>query len=77
MLLLTHGEDGRWTARFVCGALFIPCIGARDDETAKSLTEAFQRGGLGAVKSLRRGTSPDTTSWYAGSDWWLSTVEQP
>lgn len=75
MLLLTHGKDGQWAARFVCSALFIPCFGARDDETAQRLSEAFRRGDLAAVRSLRRGTPPDASCWFAGAGWWLSTAE--
>lgn len=52
--------------------LFIPCAGARDDETARKLTEAFQREYFRDVKSLHRGTSPDDTHWCSGDDWWLS-----
>jgi hypothetical protein len=31
------------SARFVCPAAFIPCAGARDEETASKLLEAFRR----------------------------------
>ena len=48
--------------------------GARDDETAQRLTEAFKRDDLRNVQSLRRGTPPDETCWCAGSGWWLSTA---
>jgi protein-L-isoaspartate(D-aspartate) O-methyltransferase len=73
MLLVTRAASGQFAARFVCGAMFIPCAGARDDETAQRLAEAFQRGDMGKVQSLRRDTSPDETSWCAGRNWWLST----
>ncbi len=73
MLLVSRGDDGRFAARFVCPAMFIPCAGARDDETAQRLTEAFQRGNLAGVRSLRRAASPDSTCWVAGHGWWLST----
>jgi protein-L-isoaspartate(D-aspartate) O-methyltransferase len=75
MLLLTRtAADGGFTARFVCQAMFIPCFGARDDEVAKRLTEAFQAGGLRNVQSLRRHTPPDSTCWCSGRGWWLSTA---
>ena len=73
MLLVTRTEDDRYTARFLCQVMFIPCLGARDDEMARRLAEAFRRGGLKDVQSLRRKTSPDATSWCAGRGWWLST----
>ncbi len=73
MLLVTRVDSDRLAARFVCGAMFIPCIGARDDDTALRLSEAFARGGIASVRSLRYGAEPDATSWFAGRGWWLST----
>jgi protein-L-isoaspartate(D-aspartate) O-methyltransferase len=83
MLLVTRAADGApalcavgvaFAACFVCGASFIPCAGARDEETEKALAAAFQRGGMGEVRSLRRGGAPDGTAWCAGGGWWLSTA---
>ncbi len=54
--------------------VFIPCVGARDEETAKKLTIAFKRGDMGSVRSLHRNTLPDNTCWCAGDGWWLSTA---
>ena len=65
---------GAGTAQFVCGAMFIPCVGARDDETAQKLSDAFKRGDMGNVRSLRRDTSPDATCWLSGRGWWLSAA---
>jgi protein-L-isoaspartate(D-aspartate) O-methyltransferase len=75
MLLVTRTETDRFAARFVCSAMFIPCVGACDDETAQKLSMAFRRGDLATVRSLRRDTSPDATCWCAGNQWWLSTAE--
>lgn len=66
--------SGAFVARFVCGASFIPCLGARDEDTEKALATAFQRGGMAEVRSLRRGGAPDATAWFAGRGWWLSTA---
>jgi protein-L-isoaspartate(D-aspartate) O-methyltransferase len=55
--------------------MFINCQGARDEETAKKLAEAFKRGDLRSVQSLRRNTQPDETCWCEGNGWWLSTAE--
>lgn len=71
MLLVTRTVDG-YAARFICGAVFTPCVGARDPATAERLAEAFARGGAGSVRSLRFDTLPDDTSWVAGSGWWLA-----
>ncbi|HEX3556810.1 MAG TPA: protein-L-isoaspartate(D-aspartate) O-methyltransferase [Thermoanaerobaculia bacterium] len=77
MLLVTRTSPDRFEARFVCRAMFIPCTGARDEETAQRLTEAFKREDMKDVKSLRRGTPPDETCWCAGPGWWLSTSQIP
>ena len=75
MLLVTRVEEERFDARFVCPAMFIPCIGGRDEDTAKNLAEAFRRGHVGKVRSLRRNAPPDETCWCSGNGWWLSTAE--
>jgi len=74
MLLVTRAETGGFAAQFICGAMFIPCAGARDDETAQKLSDAFKRGNMGNVRSLHRATSPDETCWISGLGWWLSTA---
>ena len=75
MLLITRVPADRYSARFIMPVMFIPCQGARDDETAKKLAEAFKRGDMHTVRSLRRKTPPDDTCWCSGDDWWLSTAE--
>jgi protein-L-isoaspartate(D-aspartate) O-methyltransferase len=74
MLLVTRSGADRFDARFVCPAMFVPCFGARDDETAQKLSAAFKRGELQRVKSLRRNSQPDDTCWCAGDGWWLSNA---
>jgi len=73
VLLITRGTPDGFDARFVCPAMFIPCVGARDEETALKLSAAFKRGDFRNVRSLRRNTPPDETCWCAGNRWWLST----
>ena len=75
MLLVRRLGETRFSARFVCSAAFIPCIGARDEETGRNLSQAFARGGQRDVRSLWRGTLPDATCWYAGKGWWLSSSQ--
>jgi protein-L-isoaspartate(D-aspartate) O-methyltransferase len=72
MLLMRRQPDGQFDARFLCQVMFIPCVGARDEESARGLTDAFHRGNFRAVKSLKRNTMPDQTCWFAGAGWWLS-----
>lgn len=74
MLLVTRVANEKFDARFVMPVMFIPCVGARDEETAKRLAVAFKRGDMGNVRSLRRSDLPDDTCWCAGYGWWLSTV---
>lgn len=74
MLLVTRTTSGSFDARFLMPVMFIPCVGARDPETAKKLAEAFQRGDMRNVRSLRRNNSPDETCWCSGQSWWLSTT---
>ena len=75
MLLTTRTAADQYSARFVMPVMFIPLLGARDEETAKKLAEAFTRGDMKNVRSLRRNTPPDNTCWCAGNGWWLSTAE--
>jgi len=74
MLLVTRTDTNRFDARFVCPAMFVPCVGARDEETAQKLSVAFKRGDFRNVRSLRRNSQPDETCWCAGDGWWLSNL---
>lgn len=75
MLLVTRKASDLFGAKFLSSAAFIPCAGARDEETAQKLAEAFYRGGVANVRSLRRSGPPDESCWVAGNGWWLSTRE--
>jgi protein-L-isoaspartate(D-aspartate) O-methyltransferase len=75
MLLVGRTPSDRFDARFVCRAMFVPCVGARDDDTASKLSAAFRGDYFRNVQSLRRKTSPDETCWCSGEDWWLSTAK--
>jgi protein-L-isoaspartate(D-aspartate) O-methyltransferase len=74
MLLVTRIVEGHFDARFISPVMFVPCVGARDAETASKLAEAFKRGDSQKVRSLRRGTLPDQSCWCSGNGWWLSTL---
>lgn len=77
MLRVTRRGGSRLDAAFLARVSFIACIGARDDDgdASPALAEAFATRPIGAVRSLRHGTAPDATAWYAGSGWWLSTAQ--
>lgn len=74
MLLIKRTPFEAFEAKFLCPAMFIPCAGARDDDTAERLSHAFDRGDLKSVQSLRWHSPPDKTCWFAGQDWWLSNT---
>jgi len=74
LLLVTRTAEERFTARFLGRVMFIPCVGARDEETAQKLTAAFNRGDVQRVQSLHRSTPPDDNCWVAGNRWWLGTT---
>ena len=74
MLLIIRGADELYQARFLCPVLFVPCVGARDEETEQKLAKAFRKGRYQKVKSLQRNDAPDGTCWCAGTGWWLSTA---
>ena len=74
MILVTRTGTDHFDARFVCAAMFVPCFGARDEETAQKLSAAFKRGDSNNVRTLRRNSKPDDTCWCAGNGWWLSTA---
>lgn len=74
MLLVTRTAADKFDARFIMPVMFIPCMGARDEETALKLAEAFKRGDMKNVRTLRRNSPPDDTCWCAGNGWWLSTA---
>ena len=73
MLLITRLESGGYSARFLFPAQFVGCLGARTEDEGLRLTQAFREGGWETVRSLRREGTPDSTCWFAGSGWWLST----
>lgn len=73
MLLITRDKNDTFVARFLCQALFVPCVGANDEATGKKLAAAFRRGGFSKVKELHRDDSPGEDCWCSGSGWWLST----
>lgn len=77
MLLITRFDEVAFDARFVQPAAFFSCRGAREDAEADELGKAFARGNWCEVKSLRRDGSPDSSCWFSGQGWWLSTHEPP
>jgi protein-L-isoaspartate(D-aspartate) O-methyltransferase len=77
MLLLTRATTDSFHARFISSAIFIPCAGARDEDTAAKLSECFKRGDMRNVRSLHRNSQPDQTCWCSGKHWWLSTSALP
>jgi protein-L-isoaspartate(D-aspartate) O-methyltransferase len=74
MLLITRTGPEKFDASFIMPVLFVPCVGARDEETAARLAVAFKRGDMGKVRSLHRDVPVDDTCWCQGNGWWISTA---
>lgn len=72
MLLVTRLDEQRYSARFIYRVTFVPCIGARSEESARRLTDDFRRGDIESVRSLCRGGEPRGDIWCQGNGWWLS-----
>lgn len=65
-----------YAARFISSISIFPCIGARDAETERLLSDAFVGGGADAVRSLRRDAhEPGPTCWVHSADLCLSTLD--
>ncbi len=75
MLMIVRQRIASAPARFLCPVKFTPCIGGRNDETARRLTAAFRNGRWTEVRSFRRGEAVDESCWFDGGGWWLSTKE--
>jgi len=77
MLRVTRATNEGFAARIFSPANFIPCVGARDEAQSRALAAALDGGGAENVRSLRRGSEPDGSAWWVGTDWWLSTAQPP
>ena len=76
MLLVTRRESDGFAARIIRPVWFIEFAGARDPEMSQRLEDAFARGDMGTVKSLRRDAhSEDASCWLHAQDWCLSRRE--
>jgi protein-L-isoaspartate(D-aspartate) O-methyltransferase len=75
MLMVTRRSAENYAASIVMPVAFIPCTGARDDSTSRAIAAALQSRSIMAVKTLRRGATPDSTACLVGNGWWLSNVE--
>lgn len=74
MLLVSRPDQGfAWPAKFVGRAAFIGCVGLQDEDAGLRLKEAFSKDWEG-LRSLRLDEPPDDSCWFAGDDWWLSTM---
>ena len=75
VFIVTRTGADSCSARFVCRAQFVPCIGTQDEAASARLAVQFQTDTCESVRSLRLAPSqPDATAWVAGSGWWLSTA---
>lgn len=78
MLLVTRCGAGGYAAEFLCGAAFIPFVGARDGRFDHPLAGALMRDRGASVRSLRRDRhDEDQTCWLHADGWCLSRREVP
>jgi protein-L-isoaspartate(D-aspartate) O-methyltransferase len=61
MLLITRTATEKFNARFIMPVMFIPCVGARDEDIARRSAIAFQTGDMSRVCSLHCDNLPDDT----------------
>lgn len=76
MLLVNRVDEARFSARFLCRARFISMVAAQNPTSSRMLSQAFSRGDIGSVRSLRIGTRPDDSAWCIGEGWWLSVEDE-
>jgi protein-L-isoaspartate(D-aspartate) O-methyltransferase len=81
VLFVHHlGAEGAFSARFICRARFVPCIGTLDANASSRLATAFASRTDGEVRSLWLASStrrPAEGAWFVGDGWWLSTAPPP
>lgn len=73
MLKVTRLGQNVFEALAFARAVFIACIGARNDSNAAAVSVAMQTKALKEVRALRRDSEPDASAWCIGDGWWLST----
>ena len=77
-VLRVHQGAKGLEARFISPVGIYHCVGARDDDMNRRLSEAFMKGNeaLGAVRALRRdGHAESDTCWLHADDFCLSSDE--
>lgn len=63
-----------FSAKLVCRARFVPCIGTENEATGRRLSEAFRQRDVDSIRSLRLTSEvPDDSAWFVGQGSWLST----
>lgn len=73
MLLVTRTQENEYTARSLCNAAFVPCVGAQNASTSSAIDAVFDSRPHSEIRSLRRNDQPDDSLWCVGDGWWLST----
>jgi len=71
MLKLTRASESTYDAVAVCGAVFIPCVGAQDPSAAEAVSAALAGGGMGRVRALIRDDAETERTILKGSGWRL------
>jgi len=66
-------EAHGYSARMLCPARFVPCIGTQDTALGERFEEAFRGTALASVRSLRLSEPPAPSACLSGAGWWLSS----
>jgi protein-L-isoaspartate(D-aspartate) O-methyltransferase len=74
VLVRSIGSPTIFSAKVVCRARFVPCVGTEDELVRSRLSDALRAGGVDSIRSLRIAPEvPDESAWFAGGAWWFST----
>jgi protein-L-isoaspartate(D-aspartate) O-methyltransferase len=74
VLVRSIGSAAIFSAKLICPARFVPCIGTEDERVRTRLSQALRGGRADSIRSLRiEPEVPDESAWFVGGAWWFST----
>ena len=74
VLVRSIGSPAIFSAKVVCRARFVPCVGTEDERLRTRLSDALRCDGADSIRSLRIAPEvPDESAWFEGGAWWFST----
>jgi protein-L-isoaspartate(D-aspartate) O-methyltransferase len=75
MLKVTRATTSTYDASVICGAGFIPCMGAQDVAAAEAVSAALATGAIGRIRVLFRDDRATEHTIIRGRDWRLEPAE--